>query len=217
MKITFIGDVHGKVDILLPLLERRCQESDLILQVGDLGLGFRNVNLPILSEDFGFIRGNHDSPDLCRMHPNYAGEFGMWNGVFVVSGAYSMDWQWRTPGVSWWPNEELTIEQGYKALEAYEAAEPRIVASHEAPQQVGEALLRDGGFRPEKWGSTSRRTAQLLQRMYEVHQPEYWFFGHYHRDWYRLVGNTQFHCLNELSVHHLTLEDTHGTNPVSKP
>lgn len=218
MKLTFIGDCHGKIEVLLPLLRSRCQESNFVLQLGDMGLGFRGVTLPNLPHSFAFIRGNHDSPDLCRMHDNYAGEFGNITidspnnehvSVFVVGGAYSIDWQWRVPGVSWWTNEELTIEQGYKALEAYEAAKPRIVATHEAPQQIAEALLRDRGLRPEKWGSTQSRTAQLLQRMFEVHQPEYWYFGHYHRDWQlNLKGaRAHFQCLNELNIAHIDTEE----------
>jgi hypothetical protein len=203
MKYTFIGDCHGKIDILLPLLERRCNESDFVLQLGDMGLGFQGVFLPNQKPLFGFIRGNHDSPDLCRIHNNYAGEFGKWNSVFVIGGAYSIDWQWRQPGVSWWFNEQLNHDQREAALEAYIEAKPRIVASHDAPSKIGEMLLRDGGFRPEKWGSTQSTTADLLRRMFDAHQPKHWFFGHYHRDWQAEVRGCKFYCLNELAIKHL--------------
>jgi len=197
--ITFVGDCHGNIRPLLNLLERRGSDSDMVLQLGDMGLGFRGVTLPSMKPNFGFIRGNHDSPDLCRAHPNYAGEYGMWNSIFVVGGAYSIDWQWRVPGQSWWDNEELTPDQGIAALVAYVEAKPRIVATHECPQQIGEQLLRDGGFRPEKWGSTQSDTARLLDKMWNAHQPEHWLFGHYHRDWTLAARGTTFQCLNELS------------------
>ena len=29
----------------------------------------------------------------------------------------------------------------------------------------------------------SSRTSQLLERMFEAHQPDHWIFGHFHRDW----------------------------------
>jgi hypothetical protein len=89
----------------------------------------------------------------------------------------------------------------------YKELKPRIVASHECPKEIGEQLLRDGGFRPEKWGSTGSSTAKLLQEMWEAHSPEHWFFGHYHRDWAIEAQNTKFHCLNELSVYHLEIEE----------
>lgn len=201
MKTLMIGDVHGKIDELLKVLSSHGESR--VLQLGDMGLGFKDVYLPNLNSDFGFIRGNHDSPSRCQHHFNYVREFGMWNGIFVVGGAFSIDHAWRTPGKTWWFNEELTIEQGDKAYNLYVATKPKIMASHEAPEMVGEALLRDQGFRPEKWGSTQSRTARLLQRMFDAHQPEQWFFGHYHRDWETSIRGTHFHCLNELSTYEL--------------
>lgn len=198
MRYKFVGDCHGKIESLLGHLKR--SEDLKIIQLGDMGLGFRGVDLPRLHSDFGFIRGNHDSPRLCRMHPNYLKDFGMHYEVFLIGGAYSIDWAHRTPGSSWWPDEELSTEQLDKCLEAYAQRKPRIVASHEAPQSIGEALLIDGGFRPEKWGSTESRTAKVMQRMLSYHQPEQWYFGHYHRDWTATVGGTRFRCLDELST-----------------
>lgn len=208
MKYTFIGDCHGKTEVLVNILARRCGESDFTLQLGDMGLGFQGVKLPHLDESFGFIRGNHDNPDICRMHKNYASDYGMWNGVFVVGGAYSIDWQWRRPGESWWSTEELSLEDGQRAYKAYCEAKPVIVATHECPKEIGEQLLKDGGFRPEKWGSTESRTAKLLQDMWDVHKPEHWFFGHYHRDWAIDIRGTKFNCLNELAVKHLEINNS---------
>jgi hypothetical protein len=204
MKLSLIGDCHGKTTELVNLLQSHCQDSDYILQLGDVGLGFKGVHLPSLNQSFGFIRGNHDSPSLCQMHPNYAGEYGVWGpGVFVVGGAFSIDWQWRVPGKSWWYDEELYVEQLDKALELYKATKPRIVATHEAPSSIGRALLEDGGFRLYKEGCIDSRTAQYLERMFHAHQPEHWFFGHYHRDWVKRTQGTIFECLNELTLRHV--------------
>jgi predicted phosphodiesterase len=198
--MTFIGDVHGKMYELKKLLHRLEEGAPTgpILQLGDMGLGFPKVELPNYNKDFGFIRGNHDNPSQCQMHWNYTHEHGMWKGVFVVGGAYSIDWQYRIPGKSWWFNEEQSIEALEDAYQLYIKLKPEIVASHEAPEKVGEALLTDGGFRPEKWGSTQSRTAVALQRMFSAHQPKLWVFGHYHRSWQRELEGTTFRCLNEL-------------------
>lgn len=198
MPYTLIGDCHGKIGQLLPILAKH--SNDTVLQLGDMGLGFRGVYLPSLHKDFGFIRGNHDSPDLCRQHPNYAGEFGVWKDWFVIGGAYSIDWMHRVPGTSWWFNEELSTEQLELCLEQYKAAKPRFVASHEAPASIGQMLLDDGGFRIYKSGCMSSRTAQYLDRMLNHHAPELWFFGHYHRNWQVKLGDTTFVCLDELST-----------------
>ncbi|MGY8690848.1 MAG: hypothetical protein ACKVHP_24310 [Verrucomicrobiales bacterium] len=42
-------------------------------------------------------------PLVCRSNPRYLGEFGFSeDGLFWLSGAWSIDWQLRTEGVSWW-------------------------------------------------------------------------------------------------------------------
>ena len=71
-------------------------------------------------------------------------------------------------------NEELSIEQGIFALEEYERVKPEIVVSHDCPEQCAEKLLRDHQPR------IPSRTGQLLGRMFEIHQPKKWIFGHWH-------------------------------------
>lgn len=203
MEYTLIGDCHGKTKQLLEIVKTK---KGRVLQLGDMGLGFSGVSLPNLHKDFGFIRGNHDGPDDCRMHPNYAGEYGPWNGIYVVGGAYSIDYMYRVPGESWWPNEELSQNDLDAMLGEYIRLKPRIVASHDAPQGVGQALLNDGGFRMYKMSSTTSRTAMTMQRMWEHYQPEQWYFGHYHRDWAMKMGGTHFECLNELSTKTIEVE-----------
>lgn len=70
-----IGDVHGKIHQYLELLNS-LPDEEATFQLGDMGLGFKGVNLPKLEERHRFIRGNHDDPAMCKEHPNYAGEFG---------------------------------------------------------------------------------------------------------------------------------------------
>lgn len=204
MIYTFIGDCHGKIVELIKLLDAT-SKSDRVLQLGDMGLGFPNVRLPKLHPDFGFIRGNHDDPTACAAHPNYAGEYGMWRGIFVIGGAYSIDWRWRVPGASWWVHEELDDHQWELLRPLYAAARPKVVAAHECPSDIGAQLLADGGFRPEKWSCTSSRTARNMDELLAIHRPEHWFFGHYHRDWQVIDHDTTFTCLDELSTASLKL------------
>lgn len=201
--MLLIGDCHGKIDALLKICAAHSFSE--LFQLGDMGLGFKDVSLPDV-KGLKFIRGNHDSPGLCRMHSCYAGDYGFDadKSIFWLGGAFSIDWQWRVPGKSWWPDEELSASEAQKAFELYSETKPKIVLTHDAPQSVGEKLLLDGGFRPEKWGSTESATAKALQAMLDAHKPEKWYFGHYHRDWaFNLEhsnGITVFRCLNELST-----------------
>lgn len=72
MKIRFIGDVHGKVQKYLEVLDTE-GDYDYSIQVGDMAIGFPSVEFPPFQKpikDF-FIRGNHDNPELCKLKNNY--------------------------------------------------------------------------------------------------------------------------------------------------
>jgi len=76
MKITFLGDVHGLFDQLRARIERHCSHNPIV-QIGDMGLGFKsNDSKRKFHKNFYFIRGNHDSPKICREFFNYLGDFG---------------------------------------------------------------------------------------------------------------------------------------------
>ncbi|PWJ12118.1 hypothetical protein [Jannaschia seohaensis] len=103
--MRIIGDIHGRRDLYARALAG-AKES---VQIGDFGMGF------IPEEDLAtwpggpghkFFRGNHDDPALCRAHPAHL-ESGPYGNLFVVGGGWSIDREYRTPGVTWWPDEEL--------------------------------------------------------------------------------------------------------------
>lgn len=228
--MIFIGDVHGKTQQLLKLLQRHNGKGEVdatkVFQLGDMGLGFPGVALPT-QPDLLFIRGNHDDPAACQAHPNYAGEFGYLpdHDLFFLGGAWSIDYRWRQAWNQnelqewqkykqkshkplrrvWWEDEELSQVQLDAALALYAEFKPRIMATHEAPTEAAKYIL-SGGFRPDKAECANTRTSQTLQKMLDTHQPDHWLFGHYHRDLeFQLVKDnvpqhTRFYCLTELSV-----------------
>jgi hypothetical protein len=51
------------------------------------------------------------------------------------------------------------------------------------------------------------RTATALERMYKIHQPDYWFFGHWHFTKHLKLGNTHFQCIGELAYIDFDLEN----------
>lgn len=216
--MRFIGDVHGHT---VKYLQIRGEGPSF--QIGDMGLGFPNVFLPKDRNNHVFIRGNHDDPAACRVHPDYAGDWGFdaEKSLFFMGGAYSIDQDWRKKNMRWqafknlpvipiwWPDEELSEEELKKAEELYLKSKPRIVATHDCPTSASVHLLRDlllGEFRPEKQIIT--RTGEALERMLQAHQPEVWIFGHYHIDReFQLRGcHTKFICLGELNARDIEVE-----------
>jgi predicted phosphodiesterase len=167
------------------------------IQLGDMAHGFPNTFLPELPSQHKFIRGNHDNPELCKTHPNYLGEFGYieeWD-IFYLGGGWSTDWDSRIPGVSWWYDEELSMRQCYEALKLYEVSKPRIVLSHDCPE-IAKISMLIYLYGKHAYNQPSR-TNQLLQAMFELHNPSYWCFGHFHHTRKFIIHKTAFQCLGK--------------------
>ena len=230
MKLTIIGDVHGKTNEYRHLLNKIKGPS---VQVGDMGLGFKGVGLPppgTTPQDarHKFFRGNHDSPEKCRQHPNYMGDWGFDDtlNVFWLAGAWSIDAAWRTEGVSWWRDEELSIFDLNQAQNLYIEKKPRVVLTHEAPTVAAVQMLtgltlplsspenptnvskdEKYAYYKAKMGCVNTRTSQVLQEMLNQHEPDEWVFGHYHVDqtFYIPGRKTKFTCVTELSTYEVEI------------
>ncbi len=188
--MLLIGDVHGKLDAYLRLIKNESES----LQLGDMGVGFPGVDLPVLEGDHWFIRGNHDDPAACASHPRYFGDWGLRTmgdtELFFISGAYSVDREVRTEGKDWWREEELEYGQLREMIADFTTARPKIVVSHDCPQSV--PIRREPIL--------TSRTALALQAAFEEWQPERWIFAHMHHSWRQTVNGTKFQCLNELET-----------------
>lgn len=214
MKIRLIGDVHGKTQEYQDLLKSFPDQNTI--QVGDMGIGFRGVELPSLPSNNRWFRGNHDNPEQCRRHPNYLGDYGFipeWN-LFYIAGAFSIDWMMRREGVSWWKDEELSIPELSHVVDLYRRVKPRFVISHECPSIAATNMLlslcggmySNGGYFASKMECAQSRTSQAMQSMFEAHRPEEWVFGHYHVDRSFVLNGTKFTCVAELSTYELDLD-----------
>lgn len=209
MSITLIGDAHGHMHELQGI--QRHISKGRSIQLGDVGFGFREI--PEFGSQHKFIRGNHDDPAKAAAHPQYLGDFGYLpeDDLFYVSGAFSIDWVMRTEGRSWWREEELSPARLQEAIDLYKQVKPGRVISHECPSKANEALLKDllGAYFYEKGALKKSRTCQALQRMFEIHEPGIWIFGHYHITKQFKIGRTTFQCLAELATFELsTPKDT---------
>jgi Icc-related predicted phosphoesterase len=188
--LTLIGDVHGKFSAY----ESICAKHDRTIQVGDFGIGF-GIEPPICGANHMFIRGNHDHPQESREHISYLGDYGYLkeDKLFYLSGAFSVDRQWRTPGLTWWYDEELSEPDLQAALWFYKEAKPEVMVTHMLPHNVQQAIFH---FKP----SYPCRTSLTLKAMFKVHAPRIWVCGHYHLAKDVRKGKTRFVVLPELGT-----------------
>lgn len=205
--IRIIGDVHGKYQEYLNLIKN----VDLSIQVGDLGFYYDFLN-EVDSNKHIVILGNHDNYDESKRFPKHLLSAYGWIEFnefkfFYVRGAFSIDWKLREQKRinqewprTWWQNEELSQAELNDALYWYEKHRPDFVITHEAPRSVihnitdGRVLIKFG-YDPLTF---TTRTSDTLEKMFKIHQPKTWVFGHYHRSASFKVGNTNFQCLAEL-------------------
>lgn len=138
---------------------------------------------------------------------NFVGNYGIWkipeteaggefgDSIFFTRGAWSIDFYRRTLGIDIFENEELTHAECERAIQMYEEVKPSIVITHAAPQLLENYLkLNFGDGRPVK-----TRTTLALDRMFELHQPKLWVFGHYHQEFDQVILGCRFVCLEELA------------------
>lgn len=179
-----IGDVHGHHKTYINLLYKYQTNS---IQLGDFGVFDKKLPPNAL-----FIRGNHDNPNLCRKSPNYLGDWGYLadEKIFYVSGAWSFDWMQRIPGVSWWPEEELSYNEFNRVIADYTRIKPEIVVSHDCPT-ICKPLVVNGDI-------SKTKTDQALQACFDIHRPKMWVFAHHHKSLNQEIDGTKFICLDEL-------------------
>jgi hypothetical protein len=195
--MVFLGDVHGKWRELESILVE--YRGDQVVQVGDFGLGFperprEGKDPENLGPHFKFIRGNHDNPEVCRLHPNYLGDFGITDyGLAYLSGAWSIDFARRTPGIDWWDEEELKSSKLQLFIDMFKREKPEFMVSHDAPYFLYDRLVRSS-FKNKS------RTTMALQEAFESHKPKFWVFGHHHLSMRERIKGTEFVCLDELET-----------------
>lgn len=202
--------MHGKIREYKRLLLRFTEPT---LQLGDLGIGFRekdilgdyhDITLGKMDPKDKWFHGNHDDPNKCAKEEGYLGSYGITKeGIFFVAGAFSIDAWDRTVGISWWDNEQLSMEEFEAAKQLYTETKPDIVVTHDCPRSLYTPMLtiRHKGKPAPIFENT---TAWFLESLLDIHKPKVWAYGHWHRAFDEEIGGTRFICLDELQP--VTLE-----------
>ena len=200
--MLLIGDIHFEIQRYKQII-KDCNDS---IVLGDFGIGFPNKTINpayffngnksfyidsttdfVAPEGNMFFPGNHDDRVKCLENPRCLGLFGVYKQFFFISGAWSIDKEFRKEERDWWPYEELSMKECEEVLSLYEKTKPDIVISHDCPVSISQMIHLD---------SITTRTGQLLDRMFQEHQPQQWIFAHHHLSWNKKVGKTDFRCLN---------------------
>lgn len=191
--LTVIGDIHGKVKEYQKIISN----VDSSIQLGDFGFR-KEHNWHIANVDSNkhkIVFGNHDDTYFLDF-PHSLGNTS-WNAelsILTIRGADSIDRYRRCEGVDWFCDEELTYKQLLEAHNLCALYKPRIIITHDCPQEICASLF----------GITDRsRTRQCLQSIFELHQPDLWLFGHHHRSKNISINGTNFICLSELETYTL--------------
>jgi predicted phosphodiesterase len=206
--VRIIGDVHGKIDNYLKLLDG----VDYSIQVGDMGFDYKKL-YSLNSQHHRFFGGNHENYDIYYNCPYIVGngDFGSFNvdniDMFFIRGEYSIDkhvrllYEAQGLGKGWWAQEELNTLKMKNALKEYQKEKPKVMLSHGCPNEISKLIGNPGvlkayGYNPDKF---STLTQTLLQDCFDSHQPDIWIFGHFHMNLDFPYKNTRFICLSELS------------------
>jgi len=219
-RITLIGDVHGKYDQYVDIVN----SHPFTVQLGDFGLSQQWTKLEysgIDKNNHKVIAGNHDDYDLCINSSHYIGDFGVhtMNGIefFFVRGGISIDRVYRVGSElsgskkSWWSQEELNFKQMCDCLDLYSIKKPSVVLSHVPPQIVIKSLTSNKGrnilVNFKFHDGFCENTSLLGNVMLEKHKPKVWIFGHHHCHFNAIIDDVHYVCLPELKTVDLELRD----------
>lgn len=184
MKVRYVGDIHG--DYVAHL--RAVRDTEASVQVGDWGFGFGTrgdadfVDM-LLDDEPGnhrMIRGNHDDLNEALKSKHFikdgtVEQIGDYK-VMYVGGALSIDRMWRTEGLDYWSNEELSQSELGEMINIYAKEKPDVMVCHECPESIP-YFIKPDEYNPNQWPS---RTRWAFEHMHTFHAPKLWIFGHWH-------------------------------------
>lgn len=193
MRVALLGDGHGSL-LRLQSLWYEKKYRGKIVQVGDLGFAdtYHKLQQRPYKDNLMVVPGNHDDYYAIANGklPQSLGDWGIIPGTEstgFLRGAWSIDWRYRIPGISWWSEEELSFQQLEEFLKWYIETKPRVMVSHETHPVI--CYLINGDYIPSK-------TGDLIKEAFEHHKPERWYHGHHHKQFEYNYKGCIFRCLD---------------------
>ena len=115
--------------------------------------------------------------------------------VLFCGGARSNDQQWRIEGESWWPQEEITVED----LDKLPEKNIDIVISHTAPDEFLQQMRSKGTIDIDFSNPSDKDGSRhALSYVLNKYKPDLWYFGHWHLYAADVFRGTRWCCLDRL-------------------
>ena len=220
--IYITGDTHGEIDfdkIKKYFKKVYCSEKEYLIILGDAGIVWEKENKDILFKYYLigitiiFIDGNHENFDLLKTYPIVTfhnakahkvydniyhilrGEILELNGLsfLCVGGARSIDKYYRKEHISYWKDEDITIDDYNNAINNLAKYNNKVdyVLTHCAPTSILQKMFPN--FEPDT-------NTALLEKIKEQIFYSNWFFGHYHID--KIIGNSRcfYNDIKEIPI-----------------
>jgi predicted phosphodiesterase len=211
------GDWHQNLRWATRMVEYLATEDiHMIIHTGDfLGFGqamhqyLKMLNLALQEAEavLMFVDGNHeDHPYLLSLPRDSQGVAQVedrifhlgrgtrweWDGLkfLAMGGATSVDKQWRSPGLDWFPQEAITMKQ---LLDVAQEGYADVMITHDCPSGVSIPGLWSG------WPAGALETAMShradLGRLVDMVDPKYLFHGHCHTRYGARRPGDRWDCL----------------------
>lgn len=204
--VAIAGDWHSNVDAIDNAIGQLAGAGvHTILHLGDL---WPTPDLLDVTDracrDAGVERvlvtlGNHEPYDALPIHRSNAVRVSetVWilprpaviqvggRAFLSLGGANSIDRAWRSPGRSWWPEEQITDEQRDRAIDVGTGQPIDVMLTHETvdrtPVREVAALLETN---PHGWPMTalaySAQSRAQVSAVWDAVRPRMLFHGHMH-------------------------------------
>jgi predicted phosphodiesterase len=207
-KVLILGDSHGSPQFISNIhAEARELGVTKVVQLGDFGYNFDSNVLASIGawldrdpeHEWFWLDGNHDEHDYiegailkgefpgypvphfhARMYYCHRGSTTVIGSKWclVLGGAYSIDKQYRTQHVSWWPQEMIRQGDVHRALENAEGRKIDVMFTHDAPNSPDLLdWLKSAGYKIDPFSSENRAA---LSYVVDMVRPTDLYHGHFH-------------------------------------
>lgn len=190
-KVLLVGDTHGNIELINMAInianKRGCNK---ILQLGDFGF-FPNIYPEFIDSldsniPFFFIDGNHDNHFVLPHNANHPvslsslgyssnnffyiprGYYEQWGDSYLlfIGGARSIDKVYRTLGIDYFDNEEISYKD---FLECMDYPEVDVIISHTCPYNIEINYIESNDY-----------SSKVLSELIDIYHPKYLIHGHHH-------------------------------------
>lgn len=217
--IYLTGDLHGDLEDSRLDFFNTLKEDDILICLGDFGYNWskytlEHFNLPCLTLS---VLGNHENYNFMntyKVEKLFGGKvrklkdrvYFLLNGelyniegnkFLVFGGADSIDKLYRTPYVSWWPDEIPTQEDFQKALSNIRNSDNiDYFLTHTCPTKLLTSMFK---YKDSLYDATSKMIDEIEKELKNKGVKKH-CFGHHHKDINRAYYRCFYKDVVELSV-----------------